>query len=56
MKKQKVDVLDAIKAHETTKNMTDEEMIAYAKKKKGAARIDSARLVRAMRNKRKKAE
>ena len=56
MKKKKVDVIGAIDAHQKTKDMTDEEMITYAKEKKKGSRIDSVRLVRAMRNKRKKAE
>ena len=56
MKKKKVDVLNAIKAHQKTKNMSDDEMIDYAKTERDGSKIDSARLVRAMRNKRKKAD
>lgn len=56
MKKKKVHVLDAIRTHEETKNMTDEELVEHARKDKNANRLDAARLVRAMRNKKKKAE
>ena len=56
MKKKKVNVIGAIQAHQKTKDMTDEEMIVYAKKKKEGSQIDAVRLVRAMRNKKKKAE
>ncbi|MEE2992914.1 MAG: hypothetical protein VX603_07055 [Gemmatimonadota bacterium] len=56
MKKKKVHVLDAIRTHEETKDMTDEELIGHARKDKGGNRIDAVKLVRAMRNKKKKAE
>lgn len=54
MKKKKVHVLDAIRTHEETKDMTDEELIDHARKDKGGNRIDAIKLVRAMRNKMKK--
>ena len=56
LNKKKVHVLEAIRTHEETKKMTDEELLDYARKDKAGNRMDAAKLVRAMRNKKKKAE
>jgi hypothetical protein len=55
MKKKKVHGLDAIRTHEATKQMTDAELVEYARKDKASHRLDGAKLVRALRNKKKKA-